>query len=784
MNHQQNKSNDAYLDIQKTLKVIARKWHWYLIAILVCFVSTMIFNKLTTPKYLVTSSLYIKEGASSTTEKAQEFMQNFMLFNQQRTYQNEMLVIGSSPLIKQAIQKLNLEITYYQKEGFAYYEKYNLSPFMVVFDSLHAQALNTDFNIEFAQDGRFTIKAKQGNVATYEYGTQKRRKTNDDINLRETAFPGDVIEGDHYRFRIQITKVEALPEFAGKKFRFRFNDMRNLERKISEALTIEPANPEVSVVNISLKWPSAEQAVDFIDALTGIYLQKNLNRKNHLANNTLKYINEQLTQIQDSLSYAEKKLERFRSSRQIMDIGNKTTRVFDRLQQLEVERTNMEREFKYYQYLESYFNENTDLSDLVVPSSMGIPDKTLNELIRDLIILVNQRNELIARNQQKSPYLKNLEIQIENLKKPILENIRFAVSTLGKNVADVEQTIATIKKEVGQLPETERQLIGFERKFQLNDGIYTYLLERQAEAQIAKSSNLPEHEIVEPARFMDIIYPNSRINYSLALFIALVLPTLLIFGIDFFDDRIRSEDDLKDHFRLPIAGHVTRNGNESLYNDKNQENTLLTESFRTIRTNLTFLSKGNKLQTILITSSLAGEGKSFIARHLAAAYAQMGRKTVLVGFDLRKNDQFKEIAYTDQQTLASYYTNQSRIEDIIVPLEQQNLHVIPSGAIPPNPLELITGEQTEQLMDRLKKEFDHIIIDTPPVGIVSDAYLLMQHAQIVLFVTREKLSHKRIIQSIIGDLDDKEIKNVAFILNDSSLTNRKYQYKYYHPSKA
>jgi ATPases involved in chromosome partitioning len=213
---------------------------------------------------------------------------------------------------------------------------------------------------------------------------------------------------------------------------------------------------------------------------------------------------------------------------------------------------------------------------------------------------------------------------------------------------------------------------------------------------------------------MDIIYPNSRINYSLALFIALVLPTLLIFGIDFFDDRIRSEDDLKDHFRLPIAGHVTRNGNESLYNDKNQENTLLTESFRTIRTNLTFLSKGNKLQTILITSSLAGEGKSFIARHLAAAYAQMGRKTVLVGFDLRKNDQFKEIAYTDQQTLASYYTNQSRIEDIIVPLEQQNLHVIPSGAIPPNPLELITGEQTEQLMDKLKKEFDHIIIDTPP----------------------------------------------------------------------
>ncbi len=784
MNPQHNRNSDAYLDLRKTARIIVRKWHWYAIAIVVCFASTMIFNKLTTPKYLVTSSIYIKENGSPATEKAQEFMQNFMLFNQQRTYQNEMLVIGSSPLIKQAIQKLRLEVTYFQKEGVAYYEKYNLSPFSVMFDSLHVQPMNTDFNIEFSEDGRFTIRAAEDNVVTYDYENQKRRTTKSDINLRESALPGDVIESEHYRFRIQILHAEALPEFAGKKFRFRFNDMRQLERKIKQALLIEPANPEVSVVNISLKWPSAEQAVDFIDALTQIYLQKNLNRKNHLANNTLKYITEQLTQIQDSLSFAEKKLERFRSSRQIMDIGNKTTRVFDRLQQLEVEKTNMEREFKYYQYLENYFNENTDLADLVVPSSMGIADKTLNELIKDLIILVNQRNELIARNQQKSPYLKNLEIQIENLKKPILENIRFAVSTLGKNVGDIDQTIATLKKEAGQLPETERQLIGFERKFQLNDGIYTYLLERQAEAQIAKSSNLPEHEIVEPARFMDIIYPNSRINYSLALFVALIFPTLLIFGIDFFDDRVKNEEDLKDNFHLPLAGQVTINLPEPVGDDSNQMSTLLTESFRTIRTNLTFLAKGNQQQTILITSSISGEGKSFVARHLAAAYAQMGRKTVLVGFDLRKSDQFKEIAHTQEQTLSSFYINQCEVDDIIVPMNQPNLFVIPSGVIPPNPLELISGEKTNQLLSRLKEDFDHIIIDTPPVGIVSDAFLLMHQAQIVLFVTREKFSHKRIIQSIMDDMDGKQINNIAFILNASSLTNKKYQYKYYHPSKA
>ncbi|MGV8828190.1 MAG: GumC family protein [Breznakibacter sp.] len=784
MHPQQSKNSDAYLDVRKTVRTIARKWHWYLAAIIISFAGALIFNKLATPKYLVSASIYIKETGSPATEKAQEFMQNFMLFNQQRTYQNEMLVIGSSPLIKQAIQQLNMAVSYFQKEGFAYYEKYNLAPFRVVFDSLHSQPLNTDFNIEFLEDGQFTLKAKQKNITAYDYVNQKKIRTNDDIAIQQSGLPGEIIEGVHHRFRILITKAEALPWIAGKKFRFRFNDMKQLERQISEALTIEPANPEVSIVNISMKWPSAEQAVDFIDILTGIYLQKNLARKNHLANNTLKYISEQLSQIQDSLSFAEKKLERFRSSRQIMDIGNKTTRVLDRLQQLEVERTNLEREYKYYQYLETYFNNNTDLSDLVVPSSMGIADKTLNELIRDLILLVNQRNELIARKQQKSPYLKNLEIQIENLKKPILENIRFAVSTLGKNVGDIEQTIAKLKAEAGQLPETERQLIGFERKFQLNDGIYTYLLERQAEAQIAKSSNLPEHEMVEPARFMDIIFPNSRINYSLAIFLALMLPTLLIFGIDFFDDRIKSEDDLKDYFKIPMAGHVTKSENAPAMTGQSQPNPLLAESFRTIRTNLSFFAKGNPLQTILVTSAISGEGKSFVARHLAAAYAQMGRKTILLGFDLRKGEQFKEVQHTEARTLSAFYLNQSNIEDIIVPLEQPNLFVIPTGVVPPNPLELITSEQTRQLLARLKEDFDHIIIDTPPVGIVSDAFLLMHYAQVNLIVTREKLSRKRIIQSILDDMADKQIGNLAFILNASSLANKKYQYKYYHPKKV
>ncbi len=773
---------EAYLDVRKTIRTVFRKWHWYLIAILIFVPAAVLFNKLATPQYLVSSSIYIKESSTSSRDKAQEFMQNFNLFSQQRAYQNEMLVIGSSPLIKEAIENLNLEVSYYKQDKLSYYEIYNLSPFEVLFDSTHVQPLKTNFDIVFSEDGSFKIIAEQKDVSVYNYAYNKRSRTGSAISINRTGLPGETIADDLYSFRVFITDADALQHIAGNRYRFRFNDIKQLTKNFEESLIIQPANSDVSIVDISMKSPSAEKAVVFIDELTRIYLQKNLDRKNYLAINTLKYINQQLNQIQDSLSHAEKKLEVFRSSKQILDITNKSTHVFDRLQQLEIERTTMEREHKYYQYLEDYFNNNTDLSDLVVPSSMGIPDKTLNDLIRDLIILVNQRNELIAKKQQKSPYLKNLEIQIENLQKPILENIRFAISTYAKNQADIQKTIDNLKSEASQLPKTERQLIGFERKFQLNDGIYTYLLQRQAEAQIAKSSNLPEHEIVEPARFVEIVYPNSRINYALALFAAFIFPTLLIFGIEYFDDRIKNEEDFKDNFKGNIIGSITQetSGDKSGESDYH---TLLGESFRTIRTNINFLNKGQKVQTILVTSAVSGEGKSFTSMHLARTYAHTGQRTVLVGFDLRKSKQFSRISINAKKTLAEYYLGHCSESEIAIAMDQPNLSVIVPGVIPPNPLELIGSEKTEILFNWLKDNFDHIIIDTTPVGIVSDAFMLMHYAQVNIFVVRERFSRKRVIETVLDDMKSKEIENTVFVINDSRLANQKYRYNYYHPKK-
>lgn len=772
-------ASDTYLDVRKAILLMKKRWRWYAMALLILIPGTTLLNKLVKPVYLVSGSIYIKDSQGDMGQKVQDFMQSFQLFDQPMKYQNEMLVLKSTPLIAQAATRMQLEVTYLQREGLSYHEIYGQAPFRVVFDSAHVQPVDVEWSIRFTEDGRFRLSASARKVKTYQYLTSKRVQTGVPMKVDVDGFSGDLIENEFAGFRIFLVNPSELPAISGKAFRFRFNDMKKVVDHLAQSIEVEPANAQVSVVDIHMKSSSAELARDFINTLTDIYLQRNLERKNHLATNTLRYIHDQLNQIQDSLSFAEKKLERFRSSREMMDITNKSVRVFDRIQQLEVERLAMERDYKYYQYLEEHFLKSSELSDLVVPSSMGIPDKTLNELIRDLILLVNQRNDLIAKNQQKSPYLRNLEVQIESMKKPILENIQFAVSTLSKNLDDLTKRMGELRTEAGKLPETERQLVGIERQFELNDGIYTYLLQRQAEAQIAKSSNLPEHEVVEPARFIRLVFPDSHIHYSLALFLAFIVPSLLVFGIDYFDDRIGSEEELRQIAALPYAGTVVWHTPAGSSLDVAPPESMLSEAFRTVRTNMAFLAGGQIPRVILVTSSVSGEGKSFVSYQLAAAYARLGKQTLWVGFDLRKGNPLGSGSFlVHQNTLSDYFLKQCDGAQLPQSTPEPNLSLVLPGTIPPNPLELMLSEATRQLLEQWKQQFEVIVIDTPPIGVVSDAYALMGFSDLNLLVVREQMTRRQALNQVLDDLASKSIGHTALLLNASTLSDRKYRYNY------
>ncbi len=774
-------SSDKYIDVKKVLTQLLKNWIWYAISIAVCIIVAFVSVKIVQPKYLISSSIYIKEDMGMEGQKAMDFIQSFSLFDQKNDYQNEMLILNSSPLIRQTIEKLNLETEYYEKSNLINKEVYKYSPFIVMIDSLHNQIINTPFHIVFKEDGKFILSAEKKEYAYVNYSKGKKVFTENTLNIEGEYFQSNVIEGEDYKFRIFLNENIDLSKIAGKEYSFMFFDKESLVRRYQSLLEVEPVNPEVSVVAISLRISSRQKGVDFIRTLTEIYLQKNLERKNHLALNTIDYINDQLEQISDSLSFAESKLESFRASNQVMDINTKAARVLERLQQLEIEKSTTERAYNYYKYLDEYFQQGDDYSEIVVPSSMGVTNNTLNEFIRDLLILSNQRDDLIDRNQQKSPYLKNLEVKIENLRNSIVENIRFSKESLKREMDKFGDQIKQLEKQIESLPKTERQLVGIERKFQINDAIYTFLLQKRAEAQIAKAGNLPEHEVVEPARVLAKVYPNPKIHFMFAIFMALLIPTLILIVKDFIDDRIKNEDAITDNYNdIPFLGTIIKNANEKqkliVHDDPKS---VIAETFRTIRTNLFFFMKKEEHKTLLVSSCIAGEGKSFVAFNLAASLAALGKKTIIVGFDLRKKGQFSEFDHNAKVGLSSYYLQDKTIKEIIKPSQAKDLDYISPGVIPPNPLELIGNKMTDELFLFLKKEYDYIVVDTPPVGVLSDGYLLMKHSDVSLFVVREKYTGKHILNSVLKEIKQKGFQNIGLLLNGSRMEGRRYRYDYY-----
>lgn len=776
----QNKNQDQYLDLHKVVDIVRKKWYFFVIALVDFILLAYVLGKIIAPTYEVSSSIYIKEESGFQSQKATDFLQSFQLFDQKRAFQNEMLILKSTPLITEAVEQLDLEIEYYKVENLVEKEIYKGAPFVVLYDSSHVQAIDVMYTVEFQQDGKFIIEADEDKVKVVDYVRGMVLKDQGTLQLEGTYFQSDEIANDFYNFRVYLKDASQLQQIVGHSYSFTFKDKNAVVRHIQENLKVAPENPDVSIVEIRLKDESYDKAVDFITTLTDIYLKKNLHRKNHLAQNTIAYINTQLEEISDSLSVAENRLESFRSGNQVIDISSKAGRIFERLHQLELEKSAVDRQYQYYQYLDEFFKEKDDLTDLVVPSSMGITDATLNELMRDLIILVNQRSELIGKGQEKSPYLKNIEIQIESLKRPIIENIEFSLRTLQRTLDDLISKINEMKRSLETLPGTERQLVGFERKFQLNDAIYTFLLQRRAEAQIAKASNLPEHEIVEPARLIRQVFPNSKINYSLAVLLGLLVPSFLIMVLRFFDDRIKGEQSLDDFNTLPFLGSVLKNPEKVEDVVAKYPNSAIAETFRTIRTNLFFFIKQETHKTILVTSSVAGEGKSFTSLNLALALAHMGKKVVLVGYDLRKSNQFSNLVDDHKLGLTSLYVGNNSLNEIIQPSTFKGVDIITPGAIPPNPMELIAGEITQEVFINLRKSYDYIVVDSAPVGVVSDAYLLMEHSDINVFVVRENFSKKKIVESVFNDMKQKEVKNLGVVLNASRLEDRKYRYDYYN----
>jgi len=758
--------------------------YWYIFAgFLILFMAlTYLYNKYTAPIYNVGLKLLIStsENNRNRNMKPDDFLQGFSLVQQSKDIENEMVILQSLPLIRKTIEDLNLKVSYYYKENyvpFRYWpfrnypylilrEMYGDAPFEIVLNEKHAQPVGVYFYINIINDKEYSISINAKDVDIYDFQKDMVIDNPDKFLLNVKAKFGDTIQGPDYSFRVLLNS-RYNKEFDNKDLYFSFQNINNLSRIYQSGLVVEQSALEATVVDVFFKGPNIKKTQDFLNKLASNYIQRDLIKKSYLAETTIDYIDKELSNISSSLNLAEGQLQYFKKQHQVMDIDQKTLQISQYIQTLENQKNDMLQNLRFYKELFKYFEENKDSPNMLAPSSMGVNDPVLNTMIQQLANYNAERNTMEEKNLQRNPRYKTLTAQVRDLRNSIAENIQFYIRSTQSKLDEINANIERYKFQESQLPQTQTQLLGYERKFNLNNEIYNFLLQKRAEAQIAKASILPDSEIIEKAHYQGISSPKAIFNYAFAIFLAFFFPGSFLFIKFLLNDKISGIDDIKSLTTIPILGKILHNNDKSNSVFTIFPSSPVAESFRSVRTGLNFLLKGQQKQVILITSSTEQEGKTFISFNLAVSLSLLNKKVILLGFDLRKSGNMDKLFNNESKPgLSNYLIDNAAVKDYIHQTSVKNLDVIFSGTPSPNPAELIESDKNPELFKFLKLKYDYIIIDTPPIGPVADAYLLMKHSDIVLYIIRQNFTTKKTLKYYLEEFEQNEFRNRYIVLND------------------
>jgi capsular exopolysaccharide synthesis family protein len=765
-------------DLKKLSELISRNYKLFIAGIIIVLGLAYLVNRFSIPVYKISSSVLIKEDSKQSGDKDVNDYLNSSLLRINQNFQNELWMLKSSPVIEQTIINLDLSVSYYRKKGFQYFDAYKNAPFHIVFQQDHVQPINVRFYISFMNKEYFEIRAESGKTSFYNFENNEIVYKKDSWTFIKNSKLGELIETPDLAFTVKLDSTKKVVEKAS--YGFEFTDIPSLVARFKNEFQFIVVDKLSTVVEISLKNESLIKGIDLVNELMRVSSIQNLERKNHLASITVDYIERQLSEISDSLSQTEDNLQSFRSSNQLLNITEQANGISVQYTDLQNKMAELVARKKYYDYVSGYLSKNNSFSNMIVPASIGIPDPLLNSLMSELIAAQAQQSNLINNNQEKNPLVQKLGIQIENIKKTISENISAAGRTTSISIDEMNKRIKKIETEISRIPATQRKLGNIERKYRLNDAIYNYMLEKRAEAKITTASNLPDDIIIEPAKIVGFgpISPNKKLNYLIALFLGLAIPFGYLMIRSTLNNKVETQDDIERLATVPVLGKILHNKYKTANVMFEFPKSNIAESYRALRTNLDFYVQKGQKKVIMVTSSMEGEGKSFIALNIAMSYAQLGRRTILLDFDMRKRKIIFNAQAESKEGLSSYLIDHVNLNDIIIKSPHENLDYIISGVLPPNPTELMALDKTEKLITQLKNDYDHIVMDTTPLAQVTDAYLLINHAEVKVMVARYNYTIKKVFSLVMKDLSQKKIDHVCIVLNDNRFNRDQYGYGY------
>ncbi|MCW3094236.1 MAG: hypothetical protein JWP81_5305 [Ferruginibacter sp.] len=744
------------------IKKYVAYWPVFILSMAIFIGGAKLYLRKATPKYAATTLILVKGERPNTT--TDDVLTTALIATRSSNMENELQLMRSSGLMESVVLENQFNVSYFLLGRVKSTDLYLNAPFRLIVQKISDSS--SGFSI--------IVKELSNKGARIEYGPKTNKKgsflnwnTPYTINGQQFVLAprGKNVGGDGQYMAIWSPVKQTAQEIAGK-------------------LTVDWLDKKTSIIILTILIENLERGKDILNALAKEYDRKNLEEKSIASRNTIQFIDDRLGIISNELSGVEGSLENYQRGNQIINVASQSGDAFANTNSVSKEIMDINIKKGVIQQIQGYFN-NTDNSNKLVPSSLGIEDPTLGALISKYNELESTKQREKPRLSSNSMVLKDLDNQINDVKGSVLESLQNINKNLNSQQNSLQQTNSQYKQFLSSLPRKEREMQEIKRKQSITEGLYLYLLQKREEASIsAGSANISIYKQIDSASGYGPVEPNSRNIMLVSILLGVLMPVGLIALLDQLNEKIITREDITNKLTVPVLGELVHVPKRKATGILVMNRDLLGEQFRLIRTNLALSEKGKNNHVILVTSSNIGEGKSMVSLNLSAVLAVTGKKVALLEFDLRKPGISKGLGISKVKGLSDYLLGQTKdLKDIYQPSDEiPTLHIYPSGPLPHNPADILLNENVSPLFEALRSKYDYIIVDTAPVGLVTDAFILNGYSDASIYIIRQRHTLKRQLDLVNDIYINGRLNNLGLVINDVK-TGGKYGSGYRYNEK-
>lgn len=744
------------------------RWPWFVVSVVLFLGIAVLYLRYTTPVYNISASVIIKDDKKGGSNGGMSALEDFGLISSSKNIDNEIEIIRSKSLIKDVVTELNLHISYWRKGNIHSVETYPLSPIRVDLATKEAAKLKDPLSIELSvlPGGKVVVQT-----------TIDEKPYTAHFDQLPAALPTSAGILHFSQGNDSTAVTEPL------LFTVTVASPRQVAKAYTQALTVEPSSKTTSIALLSLQNTNKQRGEDFINKLIDVYNRDANDDKNEVAEKTAQFINDRILLINQELGHTEQELETFKRNAGLTDLSSDAQLTLTTFSEYDKKRVENETQINLIGYLSDYLAANKEATNIVLPANVGLTDTSLSAMINQYNERVLECNRLLRNSSESNPAISRLQATLIDMKAGLRTTLNSVRKGLLITQSGLKQQSNRFNRRISNAPSQERQLVSISRQQEIKAGLYLMLLQKREENAITLAATTNNSKIIDDALADEVpISPKDNMIYLIALVLGISLPTAAIYVASLFQYKIEGRADVEKITTVPIVGNVpvAANIEGSIAVHENQ-NDLMTETFRAIRTDIQFvLGEGKKV--ILVTSTTSGEGKTFVASNLAISFALLGKKVVIVGLDIRKPGLNKAFSLSYKEIGITQYLAHPRSTDLMSLLQPSgitpNLTLLPGGTIPPNPTELLALDALVDAIELLKQRFDYVILDTAPVGMVTDTLLIGRVADASVYICRADYTQKMDYKLINELQKGNKLPHLCTIINGLDMKKKKYGYGY------